>query len=357
MKHLFYSMAAAIVVGVCAPLAAEAAEISPLDPNVRYIGRFDMKHEDGPRCTWPASTVRFTVSGGSASVKLKDNGKNFWQVVVNGESKGVLTLQAGEHVYPVVKDLPAGTHTIELVRRTESFVGVTQVQGLVIDDDAKLLPTPERVRRIEVIGDSISCGYGNEAPRKEEKFSPATENAWLAYGAVAARAVDADYVCIAWSGKKLWPNNSVVELYDRTLALSAKPVWDFSKWKPDVVVVNLGTNDFNAKTNPDEAGWVAAYVDFIKEIRGHYPEARIYCALGTMLSDWPESRKPRTTIKGYLEKVVAEANAAGGPPVRLIDFGVQREANGIGADWHPSARTHALMGAQLAETLRKDLGW
>ena len=357
MNYPRFGRWALLAVVMLAPWVARAAEISPRDANVRYVGRFDLADEAGPRCTWPASTVAFTVSGGSVGVRLKDNGKNFWQVVINGESTGVLALQPGEQVYPVAKDLPPGRHTIELVKRTESFVGVTQVLGVVIDDGAKLWPTPERVRRIEVIGDSISCGYGNEAASKEEKFSAATENAWLAYGAVGARAVEADYVCIAWSGKKLWPDNSIVDLYGRTLATSDKSVWDFARWTPDVVVVNLGTNDFNSKGNPDEAGWVAAYVEFIAQIRGRYPKAAVYCAVGTMMSDWPESRKPRTVILGYLEKVIAQANAAGGAPVRLIDFGVQKKENGIGADWHPGAKTHELMGAQLAETLKRDLGW
>lgn len=76
-----------------------------------------------------------------------------------------------------------------------------------------------------------------------------------------------------------------------------------------------------------------------------------------MMSDWPASRSPRTTILGYLTKVIAQANAAGGPPVTLVDFGVQQQDNGIGANWHPSAKTHALMGAQLAAVFQRDLGW
>jgi lysophospholipase L1-like esterase len=340
-----------------APLAAVATEISPADPLVRYVGRFDGADAAGPRCAWSASTVAVTITGGSLSVKFKEGGKNFWQVVVNGEASSVLELQPGEHVYPVVANLPAGRHTIELVKRTEASQGVTQLLGLQIDDSAKLLPVPARPHRIEVIGDSISCGYGNEASRKEENFTPATENAWLAYGAVAARAVNADYVCVAWSGKKLWPNNSILDYYDRVLPAPTEKKWDFTSWTPDVVVINLGTNDFNAKVNPEEAGWVEAYVGFIKQIRSRYPKAPIYCALGTMLSDWPAERKPRTTILGYFAKVIGQANAAGGPPVRLLDMGVQKPENGYGANWHPNVTTNALMGAQLAETLKKDLGW
>jgi lysophospholipase L1-like esterase len=310
----------------------------------------------GPRAAWSASAIGFTVSGGSVAVKLNDNGKNFWQVVINGEPTAVLALEKGEQTYVVAEDLAGGAHHIELVKRTEASIGHSQITGLVIDDDAKLLPAPARPRRIEVIGDSISCGFGNEAANKEEKFTAATENAWLAYGAVAARAVGADYVCIAWSGKKLWPDNTIVELYDRVLPYSEKPDWDFSRQIPDAVVINLGTNDFD-KENPDEAGWVTAYVEFISRIRGHYPDAPIYCAVGTMLGDWNPERKSRTTILGYIDQVIARANAAGGPPVRLIDFGVQKMENGIGASWHPSAKTHGIMGGQLADALKRDLGW
>lgn len=340
-------------------LPAFAATLAPTDAALRYVGRFDQGDAAGPRCTWSASSVAFTVSGGSASVTLKDGGKNHWQVVINGQPASVLALEAGEKTYPLAASLPAGRHTIELVKRTEASQGATQILGFTIDDDAKLLPTADRARRIEVIGDSISCGYGNEAPNKETKFTPATENAWLAYGAVAARAVAADYVCVAWSGKKLWPDNSIVDLYDRVAPSVSAAGWDFTRQSPDVVVINLGTNDFNAKTNPEEAGWVAAYVKFIREIRARYPKAAIYCAVGPMLSDWPGDRKPRTTILGYVGKILAEANAdtAGSPPARLLDFGVQAQHNGIGAQWHPSVKTHSIMADKLVAALRKDLGW
>jgi len=346
-----------VAFGAAAP--AIAAEIAATDPLVRYVGRFDRTDAAGPRCTWSASSVAFTISGGSASVKLKDGGKNHWQVVINGQPAAVLALEAGEKSYPVATDLPAGSHTIELVKRTEASQGVTQIGGFEIDDDAKLLPTPARERRIEVIGDSISCGYGNEAPNKEAKFTPGTENAWLAYGAVAAREVNADYVCVAWAGKKLWPNNSIRDIYDRAAPNASKAVWDFSAWVPDAVVINLGTNDF-AQENPDEAGWVAAYVEFIGEIRFRYPNAAIYCTLGPMISEWPGARKPRSTILGYFEKILAQANAglpAGAHPVRLVDFGTQAQHHGIGAQWHPSVKTHSLMAEKLAGAFKRDLGW
>ena len=338
------------------PAALSAADIALNDPLLRYVGRFDTTQAAGPRASWSASTVAFTVDGGDVAVKFKDAGKNHWQVVIDGRPAAVLALQPGEHSYPVATDLPAGKHLIELVKRTEPSLGSSQLTGLTIDDTAKLLPTPARPRRIEIIGDSITCGFGNEAPNKEAKFSPETENAWLTYGAIAARALEADYIAIASSGKKLWPDNTIVALYDRVLHEAATPKWDFAKWTPDVVVINLGTNDF-ARANPEEAAWTAAYVKFIGEIRARYPQAPIYCALGPMISEWPGDRKPRSTILGYFEKILAEANAAGGPPVRLLDFGTQAQHHGIGAQWHPSVKTHTLMAEKLTAALKRDLGW
>lgn len=345
-----------LMTALVAPLASQPVDISASDPAVRYVGRFDRTNAAGPRCAWSASAVSVTFTGDSLGVKLSDSGQNFWQIIIDGAPTGVLALKKGEQVYPVASGLTSGTHTVELVKRTEFFGGVTQVNGFQLAAGAKLLPTPARAHRLEVIGDSISCGYGNEAAGKDENFSMATENAWLAYGAVAARAVGADYVCVAWSGKKLWPNNSILEYYGRTLPDAASK-WDFTTWTPDAIVINLGTNDFG-KTSPDEAGWVAAYVAFIKELRSQHPKASIYCAVGTMMSDWPPGGpKSRTTILGYLAKVIEQSNTGAGPKVRLIDFGVQNPANGLGANWHPSAKTHALMGAQLAKALKADLGW
>ncbi|MDF3056950.1 MAG: acetylxylan esterase [Rariglobus sp.] len=341
----------------CGLTVVRGAELSPDDSRVRYLGRFDRTDAAGPRCAWTASSVTVAISGGSLSVKLKDGGKNVWQVIVNGQPAGVLALQAGEQTYPVVTGLPAGRHVVELFKRTEAQQGVTQVLGFQLEGGEVRAPEPARKRRIEVIGDSISCGYGNEAPGKEHNFSAATENGWLAYGAVAARAVNADYVCVAWSGKKLWPNNSIIDYYDRVLPEPGAKKWDFATWAPDVVIINLGTNDFRGKTNPDEAGWVAAYVEFIKRIRATYPKASIYCALGTMLSNWPEDRRPRATILGYFQKVIDQTNAAGGPPVRFIDFGVQKAEHGYGANWHPSVKTHELMATKLTGVLKTDLGW
>lgn len=343
--------------------AAAVAEVAPLpvqiaatDPLVRYIGRFDSIEKGSPRCAWSASTVALKLSGTSLNVVMREKGKNRWQIEIDGQPTTALEMRSGEHVYEVARNLAPGEHTVRLMKATEASQGVTEIVGFQANAGAKLLPLPALPRRIEVIGDSISCGYGNEAASKEEHFSPKTQNAYKTYGAIAARALGAEYVCVAWSGKKMWPNNTLPELYDRAVPQDAKSQWNFSQWAPDVVLINLATNDFN-KENPEEAGWTGAYKAFIARLRTHYPKADIYCATSPMMGDFGSPRKPRTTARQYLDKVVADLNAAGDKKVRIIEFAVQKPQHGIGADWHPSVKTHEVMAQKMIETLRADLKW
>src|SRR6185295_687477 len=122
---------------------------------------------------------------------------------VDGQPASVIVADPAKTVYAAATGLPDKEHTLELFKRTEPLVGTTQFLGLQIPK-GKLLPLPARAkRRIEIVGDSISCGYGNESANQNEHFEPKTENNYLAYGAVAARAVGAEYVSVAWSGKWL----------------------------------------------------------------------------------------------------------------------------------------------------------
>lgn len=361
MRNRWNFMLCVLALGLCthAVRASEAelpVAVAATDTHVRYVGRFDTRDTAGPRCTWSASTVALKFQGTDLNVKLNEQGHDRWQVEVDGAPTTVLEPESGAHVYPVAAGLPDAAHTVLLVKATEGFVGITQFLGFELNAGGKLLPNPPARRRIEVIGDSISCAYGNEGANQNEHFSPKTENAYYSYGDIAARKLGADYDCVAYSGRKMWPDNTIGELYDRALTDDAASQWDFSKWSPDVIVINLATNDFG-KAIPEEAGWTTAYEAFIKRLRTHYPRAVVYCAIGTMMGDWSPTNKPLTTLRAYLKKIVSDMAAAGDLRVHVIDFGTQDMKNGLGSDWHPSKKTHEIMAAQLVETLRHDMDW
>ncbi len=330
-----------------------AYTVSPDDPRLRYEGRFDRRDAGGPRCAWPASAVTLRFQGPGLNVRLADSNNDEYEVVVDGRPSAVLVTRGGTHLYGVFRAATGGPHTVTLVKRTEAFFGTTQFLGFQVARGGRLLaPPPRPARRLEVVGDSISCGYGNEAKDQHERFTSATENAYLSYGAVAARTVGAEYVCLAWSGRTMWPKNTMGEVYGLVLPLDPGSRWDFARWTPDAVVVTLSTNDFNGGT-PDRKGWTAGYEAFLARVRGNYPRASIYCATSPMMAG-----NPAAVAKSYLTQIVSDENAAGDKKVRLLVFETQDGGkNGFGADWHPSVKTDALIAEKLAATLRADLGW
>ena len=333
-----------------------ANQISPTDPKIRYVGRFDNRDAAGPRCAWPASSVEITFQGSSLKATIKDTGQDSLEVTVDGTQTKTLKLQQTAAEYDIASDLSGARHTAKLVKRTETFVGTVQFLGFQVQGKLLNPSTPNRI--LEVIGDSISCGYGNEGKAKEEHFAPNTENADKTYGAIASRALNADFVDIAWSGRTMWPTNSIPEIYNLALAADPTSTWDLKQQTPNAIVINLATNDFG-KAIPDEKSWTEAYAAFIGRLRQRAPKARIYCASGPMMSDnWPPKVKALSTLKAYLQDIVNLRASVGDKNIAIINFEVQNEArDGIGSDWHPNVKTHHNMADLLTKTLHSDLGW
>ena len=162
---------------------------------------------------------------------------------------------------------------------------------------------------------------------------------------------------LAWSGKGVIRNygggttDVLPSIYSRILPYDTTTLWNPSQWIPQVVVINLGTNDFSVGA-PDKTAFTTAYANFARRIRSQYPNAHIYCALGPMLSG-----SNLTSARDYITTVVNQLNAAGDTRVRFIEFPTQDGSLGYGEDWHPSAAQHAAMANLLVNRIKTDLGW
>ena len=173
----------------------------------------------------------------------------------------------------------------------------------------------------------------------------------MTYGAIAARKLGAEVQIVAWSGRKLSPNNTMAEVYDHVLAQEDKPKADLKAWVPGVVLIDLGTNDFgDKKAPPEEKGWIAAYKDFIKTIRQTAPKAHVFVASGPMGTS-PEWDK-------WARQIVADLKTAGDTNVSYLPFPTQDiNGDGIGGHWHPNITTQTKMGDKLAQEIEKAVGW
>lgn len=412
------------------------------DAEVLFVGRFDRRDENQAIFDWSGNYVAARFEGSSVRVRLTalEADAIFWAVVddlppVRIHVESAIAQPEGKAppgVYTIATGLRGGPHDVVVHRNTEAQSGPTVFGGFEID--GTLLPPVRRPRRIEVIGDSITCGYGNEGanatcpfdvevrrkgncpevitpttnldrdwPTCEVARVPATENQYLAYSSIAARELDADVVTICWSGKGVEKNyrersidpNRLVTLpqmwRERTLAGRANVetpdgvsgvAWDFaSEPEPQVVVINLGTNDFTrdvAKNNegfaydgdngdnlPDgtiyQPGGLESYErtfrEFVAEVRTRRPNAHIFLAVPPMLTDQYPLDDARATHKRVLLSIVDSFTKSGDSKVYAMELVEQGVRYGLGCDYHPNLITHQIMAKQLVGAIRSKTCW
>jgi len=322
----------------------------PPEPAIHYVGRHETTGNE-VRFGWSGAGLVARFSGTGVQVRMNDP-SGFFTVVVDGVVQPVLNTQPGEQTYDLASGLSDAPHVVEMYRRAEGFFGVSTVFDVIVQ--GTLLSPPPVQRRIEVIGDSITCGYGNLGADQYCDFSADTEDHYQTYAAIAARVVGAELSAVAWSGKGMLFNygddtqEPMSELYPRTIPTEAGD-WSFG-WQPDAVVINLGTNDFSTDGDPTETQFVSTYVTFLEKMRARYPNAMVMCTVAPLLGGDDEVR-----AVSYVQSAVSQRNAAGDDDVKWIDLRV--DPTGYGCDWHPSVATHEQMAQLLVAELESALGW
>ncbi len=310
------------------------------------------------------SSVEFAFCGTLAEVTLTSDcvsSKARVGIFVNGERTIDTMLTEKTTTLKVFEsDTPKKciVSIIKLSEQSHSYVGVKNIHAVT---EYGIIPTPERERKIEFIGDSITCGYGVDAPSEKYDFSTETEDGSKTYAALVGKALDADVNIVAWSGigayscytsgnePSQWKLISGIYSNADTMHTSRK--WDFSAWQPDVVVINIGTNDNSWTKGIDERvdTFGSAYYDFICQVREANPDAYIICSLGAM---------GKELLPEIEEQVAVYSANTGDYRVTTFEFANQNGyTDGYGADYHPSAKTHQKMADKLAPFIAELMNW
>lgn len=326
-----------------------SAGMGSAPPGLRIVGRTAPSAGDAIRFAWPGVNVHGRFSGTQVSALLNDNNKNRFSVVIDGGAPKTVTAPTGQASLPLATGLGDGPHEILIWRNTEASSGVTQLMGLSNfgAGGALLPPAAAPDRRMEVIGDSLSVGAGVEGNAACPGGIDAFTNNYLAYGSVAARAVSADVVTIAWSGIGVYRNydgstsNTMPARYPYSIP-NDQTAWDFSRYQPQVVVVNLGTNDFG-QGDPGVA-YETAYVEFVKSVRSKYASAFFI-----LIDMYGGTRLTR------INSVVSKLKASGEAKIEALS--VSSAQNNLGCNQHPNVAGQAAMGAVLAQRLQSLMGW
>ena len=155
-----------------------------------------------------------------------------------------------------------------------------------------------------------------------------------------------------WSGKT--DVNIVPVFFPRTLPDKEGSVWDHSRYVPDVIVINDGT-DFDAGSQ-DEAKFTDAYATFVGQVRAAYPSAYILLSESGFQSDGSDGR-PRTgrdQLLRTMNAVVRRQSEVGDTRIRVVHTGF---FPGTPTNPHLVAFQHEQIALDLLGPIRDVAGW
>ena len=366
-------LCAAIMMPLCA--CGEGGNDGMLsEKNLKPLGR--TYFSDGRiYCALSGTGVEFSCTGKSCTVTVEGDSSvsagnidNFSRVAIYLDGERVIDdmVYKMPETYTVFEGDSERTAEVRIIKLSESPMSNFAITSIDVPDGT-VSPLPEKDRLIEFVGDSITCGYGVDDEDMNHHFSTRTEDVTKTYAFKTAETLNADWSMVSFSGYGIISGYSDGEKKVTEQALpqyygSYGHTWakngDFSpqdtKWKferqPDVVVINLGTNDDSyCKNIPERCEeFKTEYISFLKTVRKKNPDAAIICSLGIMGQN----------LYPYIEEAVsAYTEETGDENVSCLRFDNQSPEDGIAADWHPTERTHAKASAKLVEKIRRVTGW
>lgn len=251
--------------------------------------------------------------------------------------------------------------------------------------DGSFCAVSNRRFKLEFIGDSITSGEGTYGAKDDMDWLAMYMSVSRNYVRMVSDALDAEYRLVSQGGWGVlcgWdndPRHNIPSRYERICGLAegemneklgaAKP-YDFQSWKPDAIIVNLGTNDASSFQQPewtdsitgqtfwqrresdgtykreDIARFQQAVTDFLSMIRRNNPTSHIVWTYGMLGYDLTFAI---TEAMNIYQKATGDANIAFLQLPNTTD-------ETIGSHAHPGEKSHARAAKIMVEYLKTVLG-
>lgn len=346
--------------------------LKEISEKVKHIGRTCF-YNDTIWCGLSGSGIEFSFTGKNAELVFKGdntanipcNDTNYARVAVYVDGVKLVDTQmdCAEKKFTVASSDTVKTLVIRVIKLSEAAMSNFGISDIITD--GVIAPTEDKKLKVEIIGDSITCGYGVDDEDKMHHFSTATEDVTKAYSFKTMKALDADYSFVSYSGYGIisgYTGDGVINAFETLpkhykkfafsygkLDNSVEPVsieWDFKRFMPDLIIVNLGTNDDSYCLDDAERQNVfrKEYKNFITEVHNINPDAKLLCVLGIM------GRRLCPVVEAAVEDFKKES---GFKAISTMRFEEQLEEDGRAADWHPTAVTHDKASAVLIDEIKR----
>lgn len=342
------------------PPQTEAAEPVnfDLEQDVLYFGR-TYKKGNIQWFNWSGSGFSIRFQGTAVAAELYSNAPDtrnlaYVKVYVDGVEQKDILLKEETQIVMLAEGLdPAVAHTVQVYKRTNVRSSTAGVGRLVLMDGAILEPEQPKDRLIEFLGDSLTVGYMAAKDGKTARaWSTTTEDVTGTYCPQIAQALDAQYQVVAVSGRGIVRNNGgdqdvlFPDIYRELDAYNNPTVeYDFAR-QPDVIVINLGSND-ESEANQDlpEETFRQGLYEFLKEVRQFNPDAQILYTYGLV----------RVKLSGAIEQVVQQLRDEGDEKIHYLQL-AQCQAWELNLN-HTVSTAYASRGEAIIEKIRSITGW
>lgn len=328
-------------------LMAEETRIPASHPEINYMGRIHWDENGNGSFTFPGTSALFNFKGKSLKMETSPGSGKF-VVEIDNNTPFKVNFSPSDSIMTLADNLADSIHSVKIVYAIEGYEHHPQFRAFHTDGDITV--NKERPDlKIEFIGNSITCGYGVEEENPQKGFSYDTENHTLSYAYKTAEALNADFNVVARSGIGIYRNyggpkeGDVMTMpleYDYTMLYNHDHKWDFSKFIPDIVCINLGTNDMS-EGNYDINLYERHYREFLRHLREVYPDSKIVLLTGSMLQEDDLNK-----VKEVLDCLAKEDSN-----FYRFDMSPQTGDLGYGADYHPSKLQAEKMAAELTAFL------
>ncbi len=323
-------------------------------PFIQYSGRIDFSNPELPRFWQPGVYIQTRFEGDVCEIILNDEmlgGKthNYIELVVDGKETRLQTKNKTD-TFTVSGNPINKIHTLVIYKNTEANIGYLELAGIRTKNLVR--PTKKPGRKIEWIGNSITCGTGSDhsqIPCGKGVWSD-QHNAYLSYGAVTARALNAQFHLSSVSGIGLMQsccgmNIIMPKVFDKISMRNDTIVWDFKKYQPDLLSICLGQND----GSQDSATFCNNYISFINQLRSYYPKATILC-LSSPMADAKLAAYMRKTLTAIAKQLNKTGDA------KVITYFFSKSYNN-GCDNHPDINQHKEIAEELTTFIRTKMKW
>ncbi len=202
-------------------------------------------------------------------------------VLVDGETDTeenviIISQATTKTEYLLVDKLEEGFHTIKVLKITEAGGSSLNFYGVRTDGYFKPVDKTQKLK-IEAYGDSITAGYGNLRGDAADGTNATIQDGMQTYATYTATALNADINVQAKSGIGMYTSANVDDtkqvnnLYSY-VNYDGEYKWNLDNYTPDIVIVNLGTNDHWNTSVFKQEDFVNEYYKFISNLINAYGE-------------------------------------------------------------------------------------